>query len=91
MGKYDLHKMLVLKNKKLIHKYIDRYNKDGFTVLCHIFDKALPLPAGSKATAYFKMIGKYEMLKNWLNIKTENLIRNTITANKSSRAKKPDL
>lgn len=63
MGKYDLHKMLVLKNKKLIHKYINRYNKDGFTVLCHIFDKALPLPAGSKATAYFKMIGKYEVLK----------------------------
>ena len=31
------------------------------------------------------------MAKNWLKIKTENLIRNIITANKSRSAKKPDL
>lgn len=31
------------------------------------------------------------MAKNWLKIKTKNLMRKSITANKSRSAKKPDL
>ncbi len=44
----------------------------------------------SKAVSLY-LFSRKEMLKNWLNIKTENLIRNTITANNSCMAKKPDL
>lgn len=64
LGKYDLHAILVGKNEKLIHKYITRYNRDGFTVLCHVFDKPIPKPKGSKAIGYFKMIDQYNKLKD---------------------------
>jgi hypothetical protein len=63
LGKYDLHKILIEKDKKLFQKYIGRYNEGGYPVLCHIFDQPIPTGKGTKAVSYFKMVDQYNMLK----------------------------
>lgn len=60
LGKYDLHKILN-GNEALFHKWIGRYNKDAFPVLCHIFDK--PFSTVGKATVRFPKIERYWALR----------------------------
>ena len=44
----------------------------------------------SKAVSLY-LFSRKEMVKNWLNIKTKNLMKKSITENKSRSAKNPDL
>jgi len=60
LGKYDLYKILN-GDEALFNKWIGRYNKDSFPVLCHIFDKE-PSRVG-KVTVRFPKIERYWKLR----------------------------